>query len=193
MKNLSGTSLAGMSKTRKRVKNDFYATPPEATKAILDKEILKGSILEPACGQGHISKILKQYYSNSEIISTDLIHRNYGQGGIDFLTYDYDRKFDNIITNPPFALAQEFIERGLELANKKVIIFAKIQLLESDKRYKLFKKYPPKYVYVFSKRINPWRNGSPVDEKGSPWNSTMCFAWYVWEIGCKDEPIIRWL
>src|SRR5690554_4019931 len=141
MKNLSGTSLAGMSKTRKRVKNDFYATPPEATKAILDKEILKGSILEPACGQGHISKILKQYYSNSEIISTDLIHRNYGQGGIDFLTYDYDRKFDNIITNPPFALAQEFIERGLELANKKVIIFAKIQLLESDKRYKLFKKY----------------------------------------------------
>ena len=76
---LKGASLAGMSTTRKRVKNDFYATPPEATKAILDKEILEGSILEPATGKGHISKILKEYYPNSEIISTDLIDRDMGR------------------------------------------------------------------------------------------------------------------
>ena len=73
---LSGTSLAGMSSTRSRVENDFYATPFDATKAILDHEELHGSILEPAAGEGHISKILHEYYPNSQIISTDLVQRN---------------------------------------------------------------------------------------------------------------------
>ena len=190
---LSGTNLAGMSTTRDRVKDDYYATPPEATKVILDKEILKGSILEPACGEGHISEVLREYYSNSEIISTDLVDRGYGEGGIDFLTHDFGRKFDNVITNPPFKFAKDFIERGLELANDKVIMFAKIQLVESESRRKLFEEYPPKYIYTFSKRINPWRNGSLVDENGKPWSSTMCFSWFVWEVGFKGETIHRWI
>ena len=41
---LSGTSLAGMSPTRSRVENDYYATPFEATEAILSREELHGSI-----------------------------------------------------------------------------------------------------------------------------------------------------
>lgn len=182
-----------MSTTRDRVDDDFYATPHETTDAILNKEVLEGSILEPACGQGHISKLLHKYYPNSEIVSTDLVNRGYGEGNIDFLTYDFKRKFDNVITNPPFALAKEFIEKAISIANNKVIMFAKIQLLESQKRYELFQKYPPKYIYVFVERQNPWRDGSPVDEKGKKWASTMCFAWFVWEIGYKGESIIRWL
>ena len=170
--NLTGTNLAGMSTTRDRVEDDFYATPEGAIKDILDREILNGSILEPACGEGHISKLLKEYYPTSEIISTDLIQRddkfNIGvQGNIDFLTYDYNRKFDNVITNPPFNLAQEFIERALQLSNNKVIMFAKIQLLEGTKRREMFDNTPLKYVYVFSKRQNPLRNGSPTGEKGN--------------------------
>lgn len=191
--NLSGASLAGSSVTRERVKHDYYATPPEATRAILSKEELKGSILEPACGEGHISEVLKEHYPKSEIISTDLIDRGYGDGCIDFLTHDFRRKFDNIITNPPFKHAKEFIEKSLELANDKVIMFAKIQLVESEKRRELFEKHPPKYIYTFSKRINPWRNGSPVDEKGKPWSSTMCFSWFVWEVGFKGETVHRWI
>ena len=192
-KMLSGTSLVGMSATRERVEDDYYATPPEATEAILGKEVLEGSILEPACGEGHISEIIKEVYPNSEVISTDLVNRGYGQGGVDFLSHDYGRKFDNVITNPPFKYAKEFIKRGIELANDKVIMFAKIQLLESESRRELFKEYPPKYIYVHTKRVNPWRNGNPLNEKGKPWGSTMCFAWFVWEIGFQGEPVIRWL
>lgn len=65
---LSGTSLAGMSPTRSRVKNDYYATPFEATEAILSREELHGSILEPAAGEGHISKVLREHYPNSQIM-----------------------------------------------------------------------------------------------------------------------------
>ena len=72
-------------------------------------------------------------------------------------------------------------------------MFAKIQLLEGTKRREMFDNTPLKYVYVFSKRQNPLRNGSPTDEKGKPWASTMCFAWFVWEQGYISEPIIRWL
>lgn len=187
-----------MSTTRDRVEDDFYATPEGAIKDILNAIKLNGSILEPACGEGHISKILKEYYPTNEIVSTDLIQREDKfntniQGNIDFLTYNYNRKFDNIITNPPFNFAQEFIERALQLSNDKVIMFAKIQLLEGSKRREMFDNTPLKYVYVFSKRQNPLRNGSPTDEKGKPWASTMCFAWFVWEQGYIGEPIIKWL
>lgn len=195
---LTGTNLAGMSTTRERVDNDFYATPLGAVRSILNEVKLNGSILEPAAGQGHISKVLKEYYPYSEIISTDLIQRKeiFGipiQGNIDFLTYEFNRKFDNVITNPPFNLAQEFIERALELSNDKVIMFAKIQLLEGNKRREMFDNTPLKYVYVFSKRVNPLRNGEELDEKGKPWASTMCFAWFVWEKDYEGEPIVRWL
>lgn len=195
---LAGTNLAGMSTTRDRVDNDFYATPRNAIEAILNEVKLDGSILEPAAGQGHISKVLKEYYPYSEIVSTDLIQREerFGipiQGGVDFLTHEFHRKFDNIITNPPFNLAQEFIEKALELSNDKVIMFAKIQLLEGNKRRELFDNTPLKYVYVFSKRVNPLRNGEELDEKGKPWSSTMCFAWFIWEHDYEGEPIVRWL
>lgn len=192
-KTLSGASLAGGAGSRSRVKNDFYATPPEATIAILDEIELKGDILEPACGNGMISEVLKERYPDSNIVSTDLVDRGYGEGGVDFLKDDFGRKFDNIITNPPFRYAKEFVERALKLSNDKVIMFAKIQLLESKKRRDLFDKKPPKYVYVFSERINPWRNGEPLNEDGKPWSSTMCFAWYVWEKGYEGEPIARWI
>ena len=197
-KTLAGTNLAGMSTTRERVDNDFYATPLNAIEAILNEVKLDGSILEPAAGQGHISKVLRKYYPYSEIVSTDLIQREerFGitiQGDVDFLTYEFNRKFDNIITNPPFNLAQEFIERALKLSNDKVIMFAKIQLLEGSKRRVMFDNTPLKYVYVFTKRVNPLRNGEELDEKGKPWASTMCFAWFVWEHGYEGEPIVRWL
>lgn len=112
---------------------------------------------------------------------------------VDFLTYNYKRKFDNIITNPPFKFAKEFILRSLDLANEKVIMFAKIQLLEGQDRLKMWENTPIKTIYVFSKRVNPMRNGSEVDEKGKPWASTMCFAWFVWEHNYEGLPTIEWI
>lgn len=38
----------------------------------------------------------------------------------------------------------------------------------------MWENTPIKTIYVFSKRVNPMRNGSEVDEKGKPWASTMC-------------------
>lgn len=190
---LEGSRLAGGNPARGRVAHDYYATAPKSTRAILDVLELNGSMLEPACGEGHISEVLKEYYPNNEVVSTDLVNRGYGEGEIDFLEHDYDRKFDVVITNPPFKYMREFVEKGLEISNDKVIMFGKIQFLEGQRRREFLESSPLKYVYVFSERQNPMRNGSPVDENGKKWSSTMCFAWYVWEQGYEGDPIIKWL
>lgn len=201
---LTGTKLVGDNPERGRVENDYYATPFNATEALLNAlnesgETLSGDlILEPSAGEGHIVKVLKDFYPYNEIVANDIAYRGSRlgidvNGGIDFLNYEPHRKYDTIITNPPFALAQEFIEKALTLTNRRVIMFAKIQLLEGDKRRKMFDNSPLKYVYVFSKRVNPLRNGEATDENGKPWASTMCFAWFVWDLEYEGEPIVRWL
>lgn len=193
MKNRSSV-ITGGSGIRKREENDFYATPTEATELFLKNHNLKdvGTFLEPACGQGHISKVLKRYFQNSNIISTDLVDRGYGQGGIDFLKNDFE-KVDVVITNPPFKLAYEFIEKSLSVAKKQVIMFAKIQFLETERRAELFENTPLKYVYVHSNRVSPMRNGEPFDEQGKTWSSAMCFCWFVWEVGYTGDPVIKFL
>lgn len=41
-----------------RQQDDYYATEPKATEWLLKLERFEGPILEPSCGEGHISKIL---------------------------------------------------------------------------------------------------------------------------------------
>jgi hypothetical protein len=147
-----------------------------------------GSILEPACGDGAISKVLLNYYPKSEIISYDLIDRGYGIGNTDFLTYNYGRKFDNVITNPPYRYATEFVKKSLKVSDNKVAMLLKIQFLEGIKRFELFKNSPLEKVYVFSQRLKINKNGE--EQK----NSTMfCFAWFVWNQLYKGEPQIDWI
>ena len=190
---IKGNNLAGHSGYRGRVERDYYATPPEATVALLEVEELQGKIWEPACGGGHISEVLRE--KGLDVISTDLIDRGYKymQGKVDFLESECLGDTDIIITNPPFKYMLEFAQKGIEVASQKVILFGKIQFLEGKSRQVFFKNSPLKYVYVFSRRINPWRNGNPLDENGKAWCSTMCFAWFVWYKNYNGEPVIRWL
>lgn len=173
--------------------DDFYATPSETTKKLLNSLELKGSVLECACGQGHISEVLKEYYPNSNILSTDIVDRGYADEIKDFLNDDFDM-VDNVITNPPFKYAKEFVQKGLEISNDKVIMLLKIQFLESKSRKEFLENSPLKYVYVFSERQNTMKDGNPINPlNGKPWSSTMLLAWFVWEKGYEGEPIIRWL
>lgn len=114
-------------------------------------------------------------------------------GGVDFLSVQEDSKCGTIITNPPFNLMQEFVEKVLKIAENKVIMFGKIQFLEGEKRKMLFEEHPFQRMYVFSKRQNPMRDGEPLDENGKKWTGTMCFAWFVWDKDCQQEPTVYWI
>ena len=193
MAKLNGTSLVGGSVNFERVENDFYATNPKSVLSLLEVEDFNnGTILEPCCGQGHISKVLTEN-TNSSVRSFDLVDRGYGIGDYNFLTESYSY-YDYVVTNPPYKLAKEFIDKSLQIANKKVAMFLKIQFLEGQSRKDWFKSTPLKTVYVFSKRQNPWRNGESINPNtGKEWSNTMCFAWFVWEKGYTGKPTIEWL
>jgi len=197
-----GGKLAGGNPARGRVENDFYATHPDSTKALLEVEEIIYPALEPACGEGHISKLLDE----TQTMSFDLIDRGYSGMTMNFLedlgdvmaNIVFDTRTRNgvqtIITNPPFNLFQEFVERALNIAGKKVIMFGKLQALEGQKRATFLETTPLKTVYVFKKRQQPMRNGKEFDEvTGKKMSSTMAFAWFVWEIGYTGKPTIKWI
>lgn len=200
---IQGRNIAGASSEMYgRVDNDFYATPPESTKSLIknyDFDSVK-SFYDPCCGQGHIIKVIEKYYPNADFYASDIVNRGFGISGIDFLKFPPDRLpipdngVDWVITNPPYSHALDFIEKSLVITNKGVAMFLKIQFLESKSRKSFFKRSPLKYVYVFSERQNPYRNGLPYNPKtGKKWQSTICFAWFIWEHGYDGEPVIRWI
>lgn len=194
---ISARNLTGDSGGKyKRVDNDYYATDPQSVRDLLDIHHFKNTMcLEPCVGNGNIVETFLEYYPTSYFDKVDIIDRGYPCEIKDFLQYNTDKKYDTIITNPPYVLAQEFIEHSLELLNPggQCAMFLKIQFLEGVKRKKFFKQYPPKYIYVFSKRQAPWNNGNQFNEKGKKWSSTMCFAWFIWEKDFIGEPVIRWI
>ena len=188
---MNGSNIAGGNPLRGRVVNDYYATHPDSTLALLSVEEILYPALEPACGEGHISKLL-----NGEVTNTDLVQRGYADYVVDFLNNDFsDGQFRTVITNPPFNLFTEFVEEALRVSSSKVIMFGKLQALEGNKRATYLQITPLKYVYVFKSRQQPLRNGSDIDpQTNKKWaSSTMAFAWFVWEKGYKGSPQIKWL
>ena len=204
---LQGAKLAGGNPKNDRVDSDFYATDPKAVHKLLLKYSINGSeILEPCIGNGNIANAIKDFYNNKglNVTGVDIVDRGYPNTIVhDYLTWKTDKKFDCIITNPPYSLAKEFVEKSMTLLNDgydedgypngQLIMFLKIQFLEGAKRKELFEKYPPKYIYVFRNRMSTWNNGEPLGPNGKRWATTMCHAWFIWEKGSKTEPIVRWL
>jgi len=157
MKTLKGYALAGKSESRERVENDFYARDPKALDMLFAAEPFgDGDYLEPCAGQGHLTKRIKELVPNAKVDSIDIVDR--GLSGVivaDFLEYETEKRYDYLITNPPYSLGKEFVEKGLTLLKDggKMAMFLKIQFLEGDKRRELYKQNPPKYIYVFTKRM----------------------------------------
>lgn len=154
---------------------------------LLDLEDFDNNILEPACGVGHISKVLTNRGYN--VVSEDLVDRGFGSGNKNFLERESMFKGD-IITNPPYKYAKEFIEHALRIIpeGNKVVMFLKIQFLEGKARKELFRKYPPKKIYISSSRIMCAKNG--IFNKSE--SSAVGYAWFIWEKGFKGNPEIDW-
>lgn len=180
-----------------RENNDYYATDPKALEVFLDKIDEDGirlhkNVWECACGEGHLSEVLKS--RGYDVYSTDLVDRGYGKGDVDFLKSIPDSWRGDILTNPPYKYAKEFVEKALEVTRTGAytVMFLKIQFMEGQGRRELFKKYPPKYVYVNSKRQVCAKNGD-FDKYANGTGTAICYCWFVWEKGFIGEPVIRWI
>lgn len=193
-KNSIYTTLGASNHTDKeREINDYYATEPKALELLLELEKFSPYVWECACGQGHLSEVLKAH--GYKVKSSDIVDRGYiGTEVLDFLKVNkQDIKQDfsrDIITNPPYKYAKEFVEHALNISmdSTKIAMFLKVQFLEGKARRKLFNKHPPKVIYVASSRLNCAMNGN-FDKYPS---SAVAYAWFIWEKGFKGDTIVRW-
>lgn len=186
------TTLGASNHTDKQRQNeDYYATDPIAAELLLDVENFEGDIWECACGEKHLAKVFEEHGYN--VRSSDLIDRC-GNEVFDFLSMENQEWNGDIITNPPYKYAKEFVEKALQIIpeGKKVAMFLKVQFLEGKERKKLFLNYPPKYIYVSSSRILCAKNAE-FERMKQGGGSAVAYAWYVWEKGYKGNTILKWI
>ncbi len=171
----------------KRVnQGDIYETPEELTNMILKFEEFQGKVFEPCCASGKMSKVLEEH--GYVVISSDIRTENiYGEGGKDF--FEFNDVADNIMTNPPYSIATDFVIHALQHCSKKVIMLLRIQFLNGVERKEVYENYPPKRVYVISKRPTLYPMGQAKPKNGG----TIDYVWIVWEIGYIGATELKWI
>ena len=170
-----------LANTGKRRLSDFYETPYSITRKLLDNHTFTIQILEPARGSGAIVKVLNEY-------------------GYDVTAYDKEvdflqetRKFENVVTNPPFSLAYEFINKCAEICTNEFALLLPLSYLHGKKRYDQFystNQICLKCVYVLTRYP---LLGEPLREDGKYNTGMMVYAWYVFSKNYTRDPIIRWI
>jgi predicted RNA methylase len=172
---------------------EFYKTPAEATRALIaiEGDRLPHRIWEPACGDGAMAVVLED--SGKLVTSTDIVDRGFGQGGVDFLTVPTHRHTlsDAVVTNPPFSLAQQFVDKAFSLPNiSYCALLLRLAFLEGGKRKAWFQANPPARVHISSRRL-PMMHREGYEGKKTN-SSAIPHAWFVWLRGYDGPPQLRW-
>lgn len=171
---------------------DDFPTPPWATRALLE-HVIRGAELsgqtcwEPACGRGHMSKVLWEYFA--KVRSTDA--HGYGYGDVaDYLVAKPAKGgYDWLITNPPFRLAEEFALKALKEARVGVAMLVRTVFIESVGRYRnLFDPFPPTFFAQFTERV-PMVKGR-LDSRAS---TATGYCWIVWRKPLADQTKVVWI
>jgi len=168
--------ISGGNSATGRKAGDFYPTPPEATIALLEfLSIPHGSVIwECACGRGDMARVIEAL--GYKTISTDIEDTGFGMSGIDFLTCEKRERFDWIITNPPFSIAEKFIRKAWE-TGKPFAFLLKSQFWNAARRIALFEECMPTYILPLT-----WR----PDFTGAG-GALMDMSWVVWMHENSDE------
>ena len=160
-----------------RNKSDFYQTPYSMIEQLLEHEWFTHgkTLLEPACGEGAIVKVLKKRGFKPQY--SDIIE------GTDFLKET--ECFDYLITNPPYSLANEFILKAKKVIKNKFAMLLPISYLHGQRRYKDIwtdTTFPLCRVHIFTRY--PLLS-SEIREDGKYKTCMQVYAWYVWK---KQHP-----
>jgi hypothetical protein len=173
---------------------DYFPTPPFATRALC--EFLAGELgdlsaltaWEPACGELHMARPLAEAFGH--VRASDVHRYCEGHELLDFLLFGREEpQVDIVATNPPFRLAQAFIETGLKVARHGVAMLVRSAFLEGGARYQdLWSRSPPSHVLQFCERVvmlegRLIQSGAldPFAERaGTKATSATAYVWLVW-------------
>ncbi len=151
---------------------DDFQTPKEALLPLIPFLKKEWTIWECAEGKGNLVKGFKEF--GFKVVGSDIL------SGTDFLKFDLTKlEPDCIITNPPFSLKQEFLERCYEL-KKPFALLLPLTTFETAKRQKLFKQYGLQVIF-FNKRINF------ITPSGKGSGSWFASAWFTFGLNLPKD------
>jgi hypothetical protein len=155
-----------------RHKSDYYVTPKWIIRELFDAlpelfDDMDGRLaLDPCAGGGsvNLSEVFTMPYPDvlaeygwDDVITLDIREDSHADIKADFLTWNNpdNLDFDLIITNPPFAIAEEITRKALELVDQesgKVIMLQRLNWLGSAARDDFFTGYPPTTTVMHARR-----------------------------------------
>lgn len=120
--------------------------------------------LDPCAGGDAKHSMSYPEFINNELIGTseglidtmDIRDDSLAEIKADFLAYDFKQEYDIIITNPPFNLAQEIIQKALTVVQDGgyVIMLLRLNFFGSKARKNFWEKQMPVYAYVHNRRMS---------------------------------------
>lgn len=169
---------------------DWYVEPNWCSARLFELEKFDGSIWDPACGQARI--VHSALAAGHEAIGSDIVDRTDGLATVrDFMEAGAVLGL-NIVSNPPFGIAEKFVSRALDLAPRKVAMLLPANWVQGDKRSRWLEKTPLERVWFITPR--PSMPPGPVVAAGvAPGNGTTDYAWFVWRHGYYGRSEIGWL
>lgn len=131
--------------------NDRVFTPIDIVKDIIEWVKPTGTILEPFYGDG-------AFYN--ELVKTgNIVDWTEIDKGRDFFLID--RKYDYIITNPPYSIFTQVLEHCFEIADNVVLLIPHNKLYTSDKRLDMVEAFGT-FTYKRFKSPKEWPNNFPI-------------------------------
>lgn len=173
--------------------DDFYCEPGWCSARLFEEVRFDGLILDPACGLGRIVKSAHQ--AGLQAAGHDKVRRWSGcSSDRNFLDawVDYWVRPENIVSNPPFGIAQQFVSQALCVATHKVAMLLPAKWLYGDKRSRWLATTPLSRVLFITPR--PSMPPGPVIEAGiAPGGGREDFCWIIWDHKHFGEPTFGWL
>ena len=179
-------AVAIKGKTADRNERDFYQTPLSITHQLLENEPFdfeNETFLEPAHGHGAITSVLQGHSNNVTYYDIEK----------DFFTET--ESYDNIITNPPFNLANRWIEKCKQVSNKKFALLLPINYITSQERYDgnvfMDDDFKLETMYTFTRATS--MTSDDVRPDGKYPAGMLYVAWYVWNKEYKGDTKLKWI
>lgn len=168
---------------------DWYVEPEWCSARLFEVEMFDGRVEDPSCGLGRI--VASALKAGFVATGSDIVRRGpYTDRIADFLERDDD--FENIVSNPPFGIADEYARHALKHSSGKVALLLPTKWMNAAGRGSWLETTPLARVYLLSPR--PSMPPGPVIEAGiKPGNGTTDFAWFVWSSDAGRHPEIRFL
>lgn len=173
---------------------DWYVEPPECSAALFRMEVFDGLVWDPACGMGRIVEQARA--AGLAAVGSDIEHRSeYCKSQSDFLDRTFQPEFSNIVMNPPFGKAEDFVREALRITptgGKVAVILPLVWVSGFSSKRDWLPHSPLRTLYPISPR--PSMPPGKVIEAGiRPGNGTKDFAWLVWEVGYTGEASVKFM